>query len=77
MTESSVSAALGAPAGGPVASGPPALSRYGDDVPAAAQTDRPVVVVSNRGPLSVTIVDGELDTKRGGGGLVTALGPAV
>jgi trehalose 6-phosphate synthase len=34
-------------------------------------------VVSNRGPLSFTLDDGELRTKRGGGGLVTALGPAI
>jgi trehalose 6-phosphate synthase len=40
-------------------------------------TDHPVVVVSNRGPLSFTLADGELRTKRGGGGLVTALGPAI
>ena len=39
--------------------------------------DRPVVVVSNRGPLSFTLEDGQLRTKRGGGGLVTALGPAI
>ena len=45
---------------------------YGPAVP-----DRPVVVVSNRGPLSFTLEDGELRTKRGGGGLVTALGPAI
>lgn len=43
----------------------------------AAVPDRPVVVVSNRGPLSFTLEDGELRTKRGGGGLVTALGPAI
>jgi trehalose 6-phosphate synthase len=36
------------------------------------------VVVSNRGPLSFALDDGgELRTRRGGGGLVTALGPAV
>jgi trehalose 6-phosphate synthase len=40
--------------------------------------ERPVVVVSNRGPLSFTLDEaGELQTKRGGGGLVTALGPAI
>jgi trehalose 6-phosphate synthase len=39
--------------------------------------DRPVVVVSNRGPLSFTVADGALRTKRAGGGLVTALGAAV
>ena len=36
-----------------------------------------LVIVSNRGPLSFTQVDGELVTSRGGGGLVTSLGPAV
>ena len=39
--------------------------------------ERPVVVVSNRGPLSFTLVDGELRTKKGGGGLINALGPAI
>jgi trehalose 6-phosphate synthase len=34
-------------------------------------------VVSNRGPLSFALDDGELRTKRAGGGLVTALGPAI
>jgi trehalose 6-phosphate synthase len=37
----------------------------------------PVVVVSNRGPLSFALEDGELRTKRGGGGLINAMGPAV
>jgi trehalose 6-phosphate synthase len=37
----------------------------------------PVVVVSNRGPLSFALVDGDLRTRRGAGGLVNALGPAV
>jgi trehalose 6-phosphate synthase len=36
-----------------------------------------LVIVSNRGPLSFTQVDGELVTSRGAGGLVTSLGPAV
>ena len=37
-----------------------------------------LVVVSNRGPLSFTTGDdGGLVTKRGGGGLVSALGPAI
>lgn len=40
-------------------------------------TERPLVVVSNRGPLSFTLDGGELRTKRGGGGLVTAIGPAI
>jgi trehalose 6-phosphate synthase len=40
--------------------------------------DRPFVIVSNRGPLSFALGDdGSLQTKRGGGGLVTTLGPAV
>ena len=39
---------------------------------------RPVVLVSNRGPLSFARADdGSLVPRRGGGGLVTALGPAV
>jgi trehalose 6-phosphate synthase len=39
---------------------------------------RPVVLVSNRGPLSFGRADdGSLVPRRGGGGLVTALGPAV
>ncbi|MDP8954833.1 MAG: trehalose-6-phosphate synthase [Actinomycetota bacterium] len=39
---------------------------------------RPLVIVSNRGPLSFHIADdGSLVTRRGGGGLVSALGPAV
>jgi trehalose 6-phosphate synthase len=38
---------------------------------------RPLVVVSNRGPLSFTIEDGALRTKRAAGGLVAALGPAL
>ena len=37
-----------------------------------------LVIVSNRGPLSFSLDDtGALVTRRGGGGLVTALGPAV
>jgi trehalose 6-phosphate synthase len=39
---------------------------------------RPVVIVSNRGPLSFASGDGgELVTRRAAGGLVSALGPAV
>ncbi|MGD9796507.1 MAG: trehalose-6-phosphate synthase [Acidimicrobiia bacterium] len=39
---------------------------------------RPLVVVSNRGPLSFAVDDaGELVARRGGGGLVTALGAAL
>ena len=37
----------------------------------------PLVIVSNRGPLSFAFEDGRLVTRKGGGGLVTALGPAV
>ncbi|HWH35954.1 MAG TPA: trehalose-6-phosphate synthase [Acidimicrobiales bacterium] len=38
----------------------------------------PVVIVSNRGPLAFQVAaDGSLVTRRGGGGLVSALGPAV
>jgi trehalose 6-phosphate synthase len=40
--------------------------------------DRPVVVVSNRGPLSFRVGDGgELVAKRGAGGLVSGIGPLV
>ncbi|MGH2661404.1 MAG: alpha,alpha-trehalose-phosphate synthase (UDP-forming) [Actinomycetota bacterium] len=39
-------------------------------------TDR-VLVASNRGPVTYEEVDGELVAKRGSGGLVTALAPAV
>lgn len=40
--------------------------------------DRPVVVASNRGPLSfVRGDDGHLDAKRGAGGLVSGIGPLV
>ncbi|MGI8758634.1 MAG: trehalose-6-phosphate synthase, partial [Acidimicrobiales bacterium] len=39
---------------------------------------RDLVIVSNRGPLSFSIADdGALQARRGGGGLVSALGPAV
>ena len=40
-------------------------------------TGRPVVIVSNRGPLSHRIVDGELVARRGAGGLVSGLAPLV
>jgi trehalose 6-phosphate synthase len=39
--------------------------------------DRPVVIVSNRGPLSYRLVDGELIGRRGAGGLVSGLAPLV
>ncbi|MHB1139565.1 MAG: alpha,alpha-trehalose-phosphate synthase (UDP-forming) [Microthrixaceae bacterium] len=38
---------------------------------------RPVVIVSNRGPLSYQLVDGELVGRRGAGGLVSGLAPLV
>lgn len=40
----------------------------------ADTTDRPIVVASNRGPVSFVLSDGELEVRRGGGGLVTGLG---
>jgi trehalose 6-phosphate synthase len=40
-------------------------------------TDRPVLVASNRGPVSFAEEEGELVPRRGSGGLVTALAPAV
>ena len=40
--------------------------------------ERPVVIVSNRGPLSFSRTDdGELVAKRGAGGLVSGLAPLV
>jgi trehalose 6-phosphate synthase len=36
-----------------------------------------VLVASNRGPVTFTDVDGQLEAQRGSGGLVTALAPAV
>jgi trehalose 6-phosphate synthase len=39
--------------------------------------DRPVVIASNRGPLSYRMVDGEPQGRRGGGGLVSGLAPLV
>lgn len=38
---------------------------------------RPVVIASNRGPVSFDVVGGELVATRGAGGLVSALGPLV
>jgi trehalose 6-phosphate synthase len=38
---------------------------------------RPIVIASNRGPLSYRLVDGELVGRRGGGGLVSGLAPLV
>jgi trehalose 6-phosphate synthase len=39
--------------------------------------DRSVVIVSNRGPVSFEVADGELVARRGAGGLVTGLAPIV
>lgn len=39
--------------------------------------DRPVVIASNRGPLSFHRVDGEIEGRRGGGGLVSGLAPLL
>jgi trehalose 6-phosphate synthase len=44
---------------------------------AAVPSEHPVVIVSNRGPVSFGLDDGELVTRRAGGGLATALGGAV
>ena len=38
---------------------------------------RPIVIASNRGPVSFAAVDGELIASRGAGGLVSGLGPLV
>lgn len=47
-------------------------------VPRMVEIDTEIVVVSNRGPLSFSRNDdGELETKRGAGGLVSTLGPAI
>lgn len=43
----------------------------------SVSTDRPVVIVSNRGPLAYHFVDGELVGRRGAGGLVSGLAPLV
>jgi trehalose 6-phosphate synthase len=41
-------------------------------------TDRPIVLVSNRGPLTFDVADdGTLDARRGAGGLVSGIGPLV
>jgi trehalose 6-phosphate synthase len=45
---------------------------------AAAASDRPIVIASNRGPVSFRVGgDGELEAKRGAGGLVSGIGPLV
>ena len=43
----------------------------------SATWDRPVVIASNRGPLSYRIEDGRPVGRRGGGGLVSGLAPLV
>lgn len=43
----------------------------------SSQRDRPVVIASNRGPVSYDLVDGEPVGRRGGGGLVSGLAPLV
>ena len=43
----------------------------------SAERDRPVVIASNRGPLSYRLEDGEPVGRRGGGGLVSGLAPLV
>ncbi len=54
---------------------PPADGGYGV---AVERTEGPIILVSNRGPLSFSLsADGALQSRRGGGGLVSALGPAV
>jgi trehalose 6-phosphate synthase len=39
--------------------------------------DRPLVIVSNRGPVSFSLESGDLAPRRGAGGLVSGLGPLV
>src|SRR5918999_5093976 len=61
-----------APLAGLLPPGPPSTRRYaaGD----VASPPRPILVASNRGPLSFSLDErGELVHRRGGGGLVTAL----
>ncbi len=41
------------------------------------RSDRPIVIVSNRGPLSFRLEDGELVARRGAGGMVSGLAPLV
>ena len=43
----------------------------------SAADDRPVVIASNRGPLSYRLDHGEVVGRRGGGGLVSGLAPLV
>lgn len=39
--------------------------------------DRPIVIASNRGPVSFVDADGHLEARRGGGGLVSGLAPLL
>jgi trehalose 6-phosphate synthase len=49
-----------------------------NDSPPLPATRRPVVLVSNRGPITFRMAtDGELQPRRGAGGLVSGLGPLV
>jgi len=41
------------------------------------QNERPIVIVSNRGPLNYRVEDGHLVSRRGGGGLVSGLAPLL
>lgn len=52
-------------------------TRYGDGAMRSA-ADRPLVLVSNRGPVSFQQeADGQLTSRRGAGGLVSGIGPLV
>lgn len=46
--------------------------------PASGSTERQVLVVSNRGPVSFSVTaGGDLESRRGAGGLVSGIGPVV
>jgi trehalose 6-phosphate synthase len=53
------------------------VTRTNEEAGTVAVVSRPLVVVSNRGPLSFALEGDELRTKRGGGGLISAIGPAI
>ena len=56
----------------------PAGGQWPDRCRTGAMAQRPVVIVSNRGPLSFSLgADGDLVAKRGAGGLVSGLAPLV
>jgi trehalose 6-phosphate synthase len=60
----------------PTANGTPAPA--GAPAAPAEATHRPVVLVSNRGPLTFRVADdGTLEPRRGAGGLVSGLGPLI